>query len=424
VKTPRVPPLPRGLHAWLPWIFAAVFLAAVETLCHRSGLAPAERDLWRAPVWSAVVLFLAIRRHWGNDRSGFEWVALGALAPAAWLGGRAVGSAPWLPLAAIGSALPGYAAWRFAPDTGPRGVRWLVREAAHRPVLIAVAASVLLIASTGCAKRPATATAATTPKDYALTGEVVSLARERGKVIVKHEEIPGCMPPMTMEFSYEPADEAKLAEGTRFHARLIDDGGGNLRLRAVEPIDARKEAEIKNAAMVLRQDTHTRGKNAFRELGETIPSFSLYNQDGEVFSADRMRGRKIVLNFIYTRCPIATMCPLSTQHMLDLQRAAKAAGVTNLQLLSISLDPAYDTPAVLKAYSQARGIDNANFSFLTGPENAVRDLLQQFGVLVTPEENYLKHTLSTLLIDENGKIIHRVDGSQWTPDDFLKRLRP
>jgi protein SCO1/2 len=53
----------------------------------------------------------------------------------------------------------------------------------------------------------------------------------------------------------------------------------------------------------------------------------------------------------------------------------------------------------------------------------VRDLLHQFGVLVASSENSLKHTLSTVLIDEKGKIIHRVDSSQWTPDDFLPRLK-
>ena len=186
MKTPRLPHLPQGLHGWLPWLLAAMFLAAAELLGRHLDLAPAARDLWRAPVWCAVVLFLAIRQHWGNDRTAFEWVALGALAPAAWLVGRAAGGAPWLPFAAVGSALPGYAAWRFAPDTGQRGARWLVREAAHRPVLIAVAASVLLIAGTGCAKRPAAG-----PKEYVLCGEVVALSKERGKVIAKHDEIPG-----------------------------------------------------------------------------------------------------------------------------------------------------------------------------------------------------------------------------------------
>jgi protein SCO1/2 len=108
--------------------------------------------------------------------------------------------------------------------------------------------------------------------------------------------------------------------------------------------------------------------------------------------------------------------------MTSLQRTARERAVENLELLSISLDPAYDTPPVLKAYADARGIDTANFRLLTGPDGAVRDLLHQFGVLVEPGDNFLKHTLSTLLIDPTGRIVHRVDGTTWAPDDFLRRL--
>lgn len=293
-------------------------------------------------------------------------------------------------------------------------------------VLFATVSSAALLVAAGCAKKQAAATEAPAspgaPREYALCGEVVALSAERGTVIAKHDEIPGYMPPMTMEFSFEPADQPKLADGKRFRARLIDDGTGNLRLRAVEPIDEVKEQQVRAAARALREDTSIRGKNARREIGEEIPRFTLYNQDGEVVSVDRLRGRRVVMNFIYTRCPIATMCPASTARMHDLQLAARAAGVKNLQLISISLDPAYDTPAVLKAYAEARGIETTDFFFLTGPEGAVRDLLHQFGVIVEPGDNYLKHTLSTLLIDERGKIVHRVDGTQWKPEEFLSRL--
>jgi protein SCO1/2 len=417
--------LPHGLHAWLPWLLAALFCIAGELLFHHLTLAGCARDLWRAPMWSTIVLFLAIRRHWNHDGAAFEWVAFGALAPAAWLGGRALGAAAWLPFAALGGTLPGYAAWRFAPDIGPRDRLWLLDRAVRRPLQLVIAAVTLVVAATSCDKRSARGEARTAPgpREYLLCGEVVALAPARGAVLVKHDEIRSYMPPMTMELTFEPADAANLGEGKRFRAKLVDDGTGTLRLRAVEPLDDRKEAEIKHAALALRQDTHIRGSRAHRELGETVPSFAFYDQDGNVFSIDRVRGRMVVMNFIYTRCPIATMCPLSTQHMMDLQRVAKERGVTGLQLISISLDPAYDTPAVLKAYSQARGIDNGNFSFLTGPASAVRDLLHQFGVLVASSENSLKHTLSTVLIDEKGKIIHRVDSSQWTPDDFLPRLK-
>lgn len=282
----------------------------------------------------------------------------------------------------------------------------------------------LLLVATGCSRseRPAAAAAMPKEKEYALTGEVVALAPERNAIIAKHDEIPGYMPPMTMEFAVDPKELAKLAEGRRFRARLLDDGSGTLRLLDIAPLDPVKESAVRAAANQLRQETFTRGKGAYREIGETVPQFSLYDQQGDVFTPTRHRGRWVVMNFIYTRCPIATMCPAATQRMMDLQAAAQKAGRTDLELISISLDPVYDTPPVLKSYADARGIDGTNFYFLTGPEGAVRDLLLQFGVIVEPGENFLKHTLSTILINPEGRIMHRVDGTTWSPQEFLHRL--
>jgi protein SCO1/2 len=130
----------------------------------------------------------------------------------------------------------------------------------------------------------------------------------------------------------------------------------------------------------------------------------------------------VVLNFIFTRCPVATMCPASTAKMATLQRLARERGIRDFQLISITLDPAYDTPPVLKSYAEGRGLDASNFNFLTGPEPAIRSLLTQFGVIAEPGENIWKHTLATLLIGRDGKILHRIDGSAWEPDDLLKRL--
>ncbi|HYD85253.1 MAG TPA: SCO family protein, partial [Opitutus sp.] len=151
--------------------------------------------------------------------------------------------------------------------------------------------------------------------------------------------------------------------------------------------------------------------------------FALYDQNGEVVQSGRFRGKKIMLNFIFTRCPVATMCPAATVKMIATQKAAREAGVEDIEFVSITLDPAYDTPGVLKDYADTRGIDTANFSLLTGPENAIRDLLANFGVIAEFEGDLLKHTLATLLIDEQGRIIHRADGSQWEPKDFVAKMK-
>jgi protein SCO1/2 len=289
-------------------------------------------------------------------------------------------------------------------------------------LLLLTAAVALLL--TGCSRAPAdSASVASVPAtSHDIRGEIVGLDLTRGILLIHHEEIPGYMPAMTMEFNVPGADLTRLREGQRISARMGAPVDGVFPLTGFRVLDPTQDQAVAAAALALRQETFTRGKNAYREVGETAPSFTLYNQDGRAVSFDTFRGKRVVLNFIFTRCPVPTMCPASTGKMIALQYAAKQSGVKNLELVSVSFDAAYDTPPVLKKYAAERGIDTANFSFLTGPETAIRDLLAQFGVIAQPGENVFKHTLSTLLIGPDGKILHRIDGSTWTPDDFLKRL--
>jgi len=265
--------------------------------------------------------------------------------------------------------------------------------------------------------------AAAAPDRYPLTGEIMSVETERKVLVVKHESIPGYMPAMTMEFAVSSADLAAAKPGQRIRAELIPSKDGDFRLEKIWPDDETAEATLKASTLALRQDTHTRGKNAYREVGENVPEFALYNQEGKVVQSARFRGKQVMLNFIFTRCPVATMCPAATLKMVSTQKLAREAGVGNVEFVSISLDPTYDTPAVLKDYAAVRGIDTTNFSFLTGPDKAIKDLLVQFGVIAEFENDLLKHTLTTLLINEDGKIVHRADGSVWEPKDFVAKMR-
>lgn len=257
---------------------------------------------------------------------------------------------------------------------------------------------------------------------HPLTGAVVKVDPERGTLLVDHEEIPGYMPAMVMEFKVSAGDLANAKPGQRLRGELVQETGGEFRLEKIWPIDATADAAVAAGTNALRQDTTIRGKRAYREVGENLPDFALYDQSGSVVSPARFRGKRVVINFIYTRCPIATMCPAATERMTSLQRQAKAAGVTNLELISITLDPEFDTPGVLHQYAADRGIDTSNFSFLTGPESAIKDLLRQFGVIAMAEGSILQHTLATLLINENGRIVHRVDGSNWDVQEFVDKL--
>jgi len=290
------------------------------------------------------------------------------------------------------------------------------------PVLMAA----WMLVATGCAPKNEPSVGAASASDeirYPLTGEIVKADPGRRLLTVTHDDIPGLMKAMTMEFKVGAADDLQIFQpGQRIRAELVR-RGTDFTLEKIWPDDAATTRALTAASEALAQDTVMRGKGAYREIGETLPDFTLLDQDGRAIAASRFRGKQIVLNFIYTRCPIANMCPAATLHMAALQKAAREAGVTDFELVSISFDPENDSPGVLKEYARVRGLDTGNWSFLTGPDSAVRQLLAQLGVIREFDGATIKHTLATVLINEQGKISYRVDGSSWTPDEFLRRLR-
>ena len=293
-----------------------------------------------------------------------------------------------------------------------------------------IGGATLVLALGACGQPPApvvpvAAPAATkTAADrYPLTGEITGVDATRKVLIVQHDEIKGYMPAMTMEFLVSAADLAAAKTGQRIRAEMIPSPDGDFRLEKIWPDDRLATTAVAAAARGLRENTMTRGKNVYREVGEAMPDFTLYNQAGQAIPSGHFRGKKVMMNFIFTRCPVATMCPASTAKMMATQKLAREAAVAGIEFVSITLDPSFDTPAVLQEYATVRGIDTANFSFLTGPESAIRDLLTQFGIIAEFEGDLLKHTLATVLVDERGKIIHRADGSVWEAREFVEKMK-
>ncbi len=296
-------------------------------------------------------------------------------------------------------------------------------NAAHH--IAAWAALGALVVAAGCGRGAGNASASPPggERRFALTGEVVSAYPGRKTLVVRHNEVAGYMPAMTMEFAVSAGDAAAARPGERIRADLVAEPDGTVRLENVWPDDKVSLDTIGAGARMLRQDTLEKGAAAYREIGEAVPQFVLYDQNGLVVDSAHFRGSQVMLNFIYSRCPVANMCPLSTSKMIATQRLAREAGVANIEFVSITLDPSYDTPGILNEYAKDRGIDTRNFSLLTGPEAAIRDLLTQFGVIDEFKGGIRDHTLATLLINEKGRIAWRADGSSWEPGEFVERMR-
>lgn len=157
-------------------------------------------------------------------------------------------------------------------------------------------------------------------------------------------------------------------------------------------------------------------------LNLKTPRFTLIDQEGKPFnSEDKLRGKIVAINFIYTTC--SDVCPLFTVEFARLQQALRRQTRHNFFLVSITTDPEIDSPKVLKAYAQRFDADLQNWAFLTGDESRVQDVWKAFGVqVIRKDRGLVQHTNLTTLIDAQGTRRINFLGAQWQFSDFLKDM--
>lgn len=211
--------------------------------------------------------------------------------------------------------------------------------------------------------------------------------------------------------------------GRAIRGELVE-SEGRLRLERIFPAGAdelRAEADV---AASLRRDTVERGRLVARAAGDEAPVFLLWDQSGRVVRSSDLRGKPQVFNFIFTRCKAAEMCPASTASMVALGKALREAGMGDkVQLVSVSFDPAYDSPGVLRTYAQSWGADPGQHLFLTGQREMIRDLMRQQGILTMQTDGTIVHNAATVVVSAQGRILARKEGPRFLPEDFLPILR-
>lgn len=257
----------------------------------------------------------------------------------------------------------------------------------------------------GCRREP--------EKRYELKGKVVSVEKAQKQVTVAHEEIPGFMAAMTMPFRVgdDWAMEV-LAPGQHLEATLVLQGDRSW-------IEGLRISQTGAAGEAPPADSGP-------QPGDEVPDFTLLNQDNQPVRLSQYRGRPLVLTFIYTRCPLPDYCPLMSSNFYDIHRALqslpKASGFP--KLLTISFDPEYDTPAVLREYA-LRYMKPPRFDeweFATGSPEEIRKITGYFGLTYYPEFDQISHTLVTAIIGPDGRVKKVYRNNRWTPREILAEL--
>ena len=230
----------------------------------------------------------------------------------------------------------------------------------------------------------------------------------------------------SIKFKVEPGDFGYLSPRKVFRAKVQTNSRLDSRVLSLSniwPDDPTHRIRFENYKRLLKRDTLSRGDDPIRTIGEYLPPFALFDQDGDLLTTDFFDGKSTVLNFIFTRCSMAEMCPASTNRMRRLQNLVFANNLSDVQFLSITLDPEYDVPGVLKSYALAYGVDESNFRFATAPKSVIDDLVRQFGIGRKKDDSMtLDHTMRTLVVNSLRQLVYQVPGKGWSEDDFLARL--
>jgi protein SCO1 len=247
-------------------------------------------------------------------------------------------------------------------------------------------------------------------REYRVVGQILAVDRAASRVTIRHQDIEHFMPGMTMPF---PVRDARLLEG-RAPGNLVD---ATLVVQGAEVWISRLDV---TGAAPLPAESPAMGLAP----GDEVSDAQFVDQNGTPVSIADMHGPTLV-TFVYTRCPLPEFCPTIETKLGALQRAVRHdAGLDGVRLLAITIDPAHDTPSVLKAHAAARGMD-ARVTYATGDVRAIDTFGRQFGLAVTRRDaaGGVDHNLRTVVLDARHRIVAILTGADWTVDEALAALR-
>ena len=146
-------------------------------------------------------------------------------------------------------------------------------------------------------------------------------------------------------------------------------------------------------------------------------------RDGAPVTGKDYRGKVVVFTFIYTRCPLPNFCPLMSRYFADLQERFSKEFANKYQLLSITMDPAFDRPEVLKDYAARYGASDKDWSFATGNAGQISFVAGLMGLYYAPENGLISHDFRTVLVGPDGRLVHLWKSNEWTPYEVERMVR-
>jgi protein SCO1/2 len=256
-------------------------------------------------------------------------------------------------------------------------------------------------------------------KRYSVRGMVLRVEPSTRTFTVSHEAIDGLMGAMIMPFEVRDARElTPVAPGTLVDFTLVIGAqvgyATDITIRKYQtaeqdPLTARRLALLKKAA----------GRAVVPvAVGQPVPDFTLIDQAGQPVRFASLIGKVVALDFVYTRCALPQFCLRASNVFSVMQRRFARQYGRDLALLTVTFDPERDTPDVLATYAARFNADPKMWRFLTGKTADVRRVTSLFGVESYLDEGLVNHSLHTVVIDRQGRLVSNIEGNQYTPEQL------
>jgi protein SCO1 len=298
----------------------------------------------------------------------------------------------------------------------------MMRRVGSSAVAALIAAALVSVAgcSNGAARPQDEFVARADAKRYDLKGKVVRADLTNRKVTLAHDAIPDYMDAMTMEFSVkEKWAIEQMAAGDSVQATLVIDGARSW----IESPAITKGVTAANAP---------RGSWVPADPGTPLPDVPLVDQDDKPFRLARFKGHLLLITFSFTRCPLPDYCPLMMKHFAAIEKATAQDASPSLKqarLLTVTIDPAYDTPARLREYGAKHATGDgpgkpfSRWTLATGNVGDIKKLAGFFGLDYYDGDNRIIHSLRTAIVDPDGRVVKVFEGNEWTVEDVMRELR-
>jgi len=255
-------------------------------------------------------------------------------------------------------------------------------------------------------------------QEYPVQGQIIAVSADHRQLTIDHKDIPNFMPAMTMAyFVKDPHELDGVAAGDLATATLVVNGS-EIYLRNIK----------KTGHADLPAGAHPVKAMDVMNPGDTVPDDVLIDETGAPRKLSDWRGKALAVTFIYTRCPMPDFCPLMDRQFAEIQQAVLSDPELKdrVHLVSISFDPAHDTPAVLKTHATGLKADPRVWTFLTGTPDAIDHVAERFGISVTHENDSgqtITHNLRTEVVNAKGQVTTIYSGNEWTVAKMIDALK-